>query len=859
MNTRRNSLLDEIFTTALGLDGADRTRYIDDRCRNDPNLARQVADLLRASEGSDDSLARRFGDIRERVWQSVASEEETTGEDLSGELVDIWRLERRLARGGLATVYLARRDDGAFDQRVAFKVLRRGLDTDDLVARFRAERQILSALEHPSIARILDGGALADGRPYLVLEYVDGEPITAHCERHGVDVRGRISLLREVLRALHHAHRHLVVHRDVKPSNILVSAGGHVALLDFGIAKLLDPLAVPGASTRTRTGVSLLTPGYGSPEQKAGEPVTTASDIYQVGLVMYELLCGERPPAVSGGDGDSTPRLPSVLLRGTPAYTEVRGDLDAITRKAMHPDPTQRYASADEMSTDLGRYLHGLPVIARADTLRYRLAKLTRRKPWLLPGAAVAVLAVALYVATLTVYSKRIVHEERLAAAAGQFMVDLFRSPDPYAPADPERGREITVVEALEIGQQRVRSELADQPELKASLLASISDVYSSLDQNREAILLREEALALEREIHGDRSAEVVASLRLLGNSYAAVGDLERADSSFAEQLSLARSLYSTEAADLAAAEVASALHARNRGDFLEFGSLMPQAIDRLRRSPRSDPQTLIDALIASAEQHGMENAEAAFAAIDEAANVADTFFGGDSLQAAAVRIRLASSLTMFGDYSRSEQNFLMAIPVLESRLGENHGTTLSALNNLGFLYHRRNDHAMAEETHARLLARQIGKRGPAHRAVADSYQNLAGAITQLGRYDESVPLHRDAYRIYKEVLNDDNYIIAFPLLSIAYAELQRNEAAAAEAAAREALVRFEATVGGSYLEGVARCLLGLSLEQQGRAEEGGALVLGAHELMRTASVPEPYPSLCRLPAAVPQAIAGSG
>lgn len=858
MNATLTSLLDEIFTAALGLEGLDREQYIHDRCRDDLDLARQVRELLAASEVSDEALASRFREIRERMWQSVVAEEETSGEDLSGRLIHIWRLERRIARGGLATVYLAKRDDGAFDQRVAFKVLRRGLDTDDVVARFRAERQILSALEHPSIARILDGGALADGRPYLVLEYVDGEPITTHCKRHGVELRGRIGLLIDVLHALHHAHQHLVVHRDVKPSNILVSAEGHVALLDFGIAKLLDPLALPGASTRTRTGVALLTPGYGSPEQRAGEAVTTASDIYQVGLVMYELLCGQRPAAISGRDADGTLTPPSVLLRGTPAYTEVRGDLDAITRKAMHVDPTQRYASADEMSTDLRRCLDGLPVIARPDTLRYRLAKLTKRKPWLLPAAAVAVLAVALYVATLTVYSKRIAHEERLAAAARQFMVDLFRSPDPYAPADPERGREITVVEALEIGQQRVRAELADQPELKASLLASISDVYSSLDQNREAILLREEALALEREIHGERSGQVVASLRLLGNSYATTGDLEQADSYLDEQHAIARSLYSTGAVELAAAEIASAMHARNRGDFLEFGILLPQAIDRLRRSPRSDPQMLIDALIASAEQHGMEDAVAAFAAIDEAAAVADSVFGADSLQAAAVRIRLASSLTMFGDYSRSEQNFLAAIPVLESSLGENHGSTLGALNNLGFLYHRRKDHAMAEEIHATLLKRRMGRFGPAHRAVADSYQNLASAITQLGRYKESVPLHREAYRIYREVLNDDNYIIAFPLLSIAYAELQRNESAEAEAAAREALARFEATVGGSYLEGVARCLLGLSLEQQGRVEEGGPFITGSHELMRTGSVPEPYPSLCRMPDAAAESIVDS-
>jgi serine/threonine-protein kinase len=849
LNRIRNTLLDRIFTDALDLTGKERDEFIRDRCRDDPELEQQVRSLMQASEASEDAMAQRFGDIRERLWQSVLTEEENSEEDLSGQRVNAWRLKKRIARGGLATVYLAKRDDGAFDQTVAFKVLRRGLDTDDVVARFRAERQILSALDHPSIARIFDGGALDDGRPYLVLEYVDGLPITSHCERYGVNIHGRVALLIEVLRALHHAHQHLVVHRDVKPSNVLVSAEGQVALLDFGIAKLLDPLAMPGASTMTRTGVSLLTPGYGSPEQRAGETVTTASDIYQVGLVMYELLSGQRPFEKPRKTGDADPVEPSHFLRGTPEYADVQGDLDAIARRAMHTDRTQRYASADEMSTDLRRYLDGLPVIARPDTLRYRLTKLTKRKPWLLPAVTVTVLAVALYVATLTAYSKRIAHEERLAAAAQQFMVDLFRSPDPYAPADAERGREITVVEALAIGERRVRTELDDQPELKASLLASISDVYASLDQNQEAILLREEALALERDIYGARSEQVADSLRLLGDKYTAIGENERAASAFDEQLAIAREVYSADAPELAAAEIAAAIHAANQGNVAASRGLLQQAVAKLRKAPHHDPQTLINALIASAEQHGMEEADAAFAAVAEAGNIADSVFGTASLQAALVRVRLASTMTMFGDYERSEQNFLEAIPVLEARLGKDHGSTLSALNNLGYLYHRRKDQVMAEQIHAELLERQIAKRGPVHRAVADVYQNLAGAITHLGRYDESIPLHQQAYEIYKSVLNEDNYMIAFPLLSIAYAELQRNNAAAAERAAREALSRFEATVSGTFLEGVARCLVGLSLEQQGRTAEGGAMVSSSHELMKTGSIPDPYPALCRFPA----------
>ena len=848
MNTPRRKLVDEIYSGALALSGKEREAFLDERTKDDPPLRRHLLSLLQASEALDENLADRFSGIRERLWRSMLASEDGGEEDLSGQHVGVWLIERRIARGGLATVYLARRDDGAFQQIVALKVLRRGLDTDDVIARFRVERQILSALEHPAITQILDGGALEDGRPYLVLEYVDGLPITTYCQKNDVGIRGRVALLIDVLRALHHAHKHLVVHRDVKPSNVLISTEGHVALLDFGIAKLLDPCSLPGASMMTRTGVSLLTPGYASPEQHAGRPVSTASDIYQVGLVMYELLTGKQPLDAPPDGNERGPLWPSRVLRGTPQYKLVRGDLDAITFKAMHVDPAQRYASADEMVSDLNRYLDGLPVIARPDTLGYRFVKLARRRPWLVPVVAISVLGVAAYVATLTIYSTRLAREERLAAASQQFMVDLFRSPDPYAPADEERGRDITVVEALRIGQRRVRSDLGDQPELRASLLVSISDVYGSLDRGDDAIELREEALGLQRQIYGNRSREVIASLRFLGGWYEGKGDLDRADNLFNEQLTLARELFEDDDPELGLAEVASGKHEDFKGNTSPGQELMLAGVEKLRQAPEQYAQTLITTLIALAERYGMESEEWAFGAIEEAQNVANTVFGPDSLQAALVRVRLASSMTIFGDYGGSERNFKAAIPVLESRLGEDDSTTLGALNNLGYLYNRRNDYANAERIHRELLERQIEKHGPVHRAVADSYQNLAGAITQLGRYDESIPLHRKAYEIYKAVLNDDNYIIAFPLLSTAYAELQRHDARAAEAAAREALSRFEASVPGTFFEGVARCLLGLSLEQEGSNEKGKALVESSRELMKTGSIPDPYPALCGVP-----------
>jgi tetratricopeptide (TPR) repeat protein len=257
----------------------------------------------------------------------------------------------------------------------------------------------------------------------------------------------------------------------------------------------------------------------------------------------------------------------------------------------------------------------------------------------------------------------------------------------------------------------------------------------------------------------------------------------------------------------------------------------------------------MITALIVSAEYYGMESPEEALQAVSRASQIADLAFGADSLQAALVQVRLASTMTTYGDYENSEKNFRASVPVLEAKLGEDHSSTLSALNNLGYLYSFKGDDAKAEGIHRSLLERNIAKHGPVHRAVADSYQNLASAINEQGRFDESIPMHRSAYTIYREIFNNQHYMIAFPLLSIAKVELERGNAKAAEMASREARARFESTAPGTFLEGVARCLTGLSLEQQGDTERGNAMVESSHSLMATGNIPDPYPELCRLPA----------
>lgn len=843
-------LVDEIFSAALELDGTERAHFVGERCAASEALKSRVLQLLAAADDEENALDSRLTGVRERMMENVLAgkkEGRPDAEDLSGQRVDSWRLTKRLARGGLATVYLANRDDGEYDQRAAFKVLRRGLDTDDLVARFRTERQILSALEHPGIAKILDGGALDDGRPYLVLEFVDGNPVTENAREANLSLHQRIELLQQVLRALQHAHRHLIVHRDIKPSNILVSADGHVSLLDFGIAKLLDPEALPGASTLTRTGMSMLTPGYSSPEQQAGDAVTTASDIYQVGAVLYELLTEKRPQVVAKDGNAAGLPAPSSLLKGKAGFNAVRGDLDAIVQKAMHVDPTQRYSSAEEMDADLQRFLDGRPVLAQPDTVRYRLGKLNKRNPWLFPAALAAVIVIVGFVSTLLAYNKELRVEQERALQAQNFLINVLSSADPFRPADPDLGRDITVVEALDLGVERLDDDLLQDRALKGSVMSSVAAVYASLDQHEKAIRLQEDALEIQRDLYGPNSEEVFDSLKLLAEGFRKMGDYESAASLSAELLATAEAAFGHDHPSWGEAKAVSAEMAFSLGHLEEAEAELQEAVANLRRAPDDYAQALVRALLLLAALNTWDNNSEAMGYVDEAERVSKRRYGSSSLSLALVLAQRASVHSSAARYAEAEADFKRSIGIYEHRIGREHSATLSTLNNLGILYNRMGRPAQAAELYADVLARYQEKFGEKHRTVADSYQNLATAWTREGRYADSIPMHQKAYELYREVLPNEQEVVAYPLLSKAYAEVKSGLYEDAEVTARTALEIAERTVEGKYIVGVARCLLARSLEGQGDSA-ADATMAEAHRLLVGSVVSDTYRRFCRVP-----------
>jgi non-specific serine/threonine protein kinase/serine/threonine-protein kinase len=379
----------EVFGAALTLASEERAAFLDEACGGDGELRREVDQLLAAHDAAGGFLSSSIGLDRDGDAEADALEP-------GPQRIGPYQILDTIAHGGMGTVYLAVRDDDAFRKTVALKLVRAGRQSDYFQRRFRQERQILAGFQHPNVAAVLDGGTTEDGQPYLVMEYVEGQPITQFCAARGMGTRERLVLFRTVCGAVHYAHQNLVVHRDIKPANVLVDGHGVPKLLDFGIAKLLASGVEPEMAP-TATVLPMMTPEYASPEQVRGQPVTTASDVYSLGVLLYELLAGRRPYEVQADSLEAIvqsvcrtePRAPSEAVTGRlgttrpagtlPTASELRGDLDTIVLKALRKEPERRYRTAHELSEDLRRHLQGLPVTARADTIGYRAGKFVRR------------------------------------------------------------------------------------------------------------------------------------------------------------------------------------------------------------------------------------------------------------------------------------------------------------------------------------------------------------------------------------------------------------------------------------------------------------------------------------------------
>ena len=497
----------ELLEKVLDIEPAARPAAIDELCDGDEELRRRLETLLALETEADDYLEGSVID--------VPAELEV------GSRLGPYRIVELIGRGGMGAVYRATRELD-FEKAVAIKIIRQGLPRSLVVRRFHIERQILARLEHPGIARLLDGGTTADGCPYLVMEHIDGVPILDYCRDHGFDLRRRLELFLQVLEAVAYAHRRLVVHRDLKPDNILITPDGTAKLLDFGIAKLLDPTEALSAEL-TLPAERPMTLLYASPEQVRRQSITTASDIYSLGVVLHHLLTGKSPYPLTHGSWsemvrvvcERQPELPSSLL---PAGTQRRGlvgDVDAILLQALRKEPHRRFASVERFADDIRHFFEHRPVRARRSTWLYRSSKLFRRRP-AATGAVVLLVVFSLASTGLWRRAERqrveAVRDQVRAERVAGLLSDVFRSADP----DTARGAMLSAQSIVDQARARLSATTEDEPELEADMASTLARLYTDLGLHDHAAELLERCIELRRGLHPDGHPELDAAVHEL-------------------------------------------------------------------------------------------------------------------------------------------------------------------------------------------------------------------------------------------------------------------------------------------------------------------------------------------------------
>ncbi|HEY6984719.1 MAG TPA: serine/threonine-protein kinase [Rhodanobacteraceae bacterium] len=747
MDAPRYQTLKRIFLGARELSGDARSQYLEAECAGNPALRDEVASLLAADADGLFLAQPHF----------PADTPSDLGIDRG------YRVLRELARGGMGVVYLAERMDGAYSGQVAIKLLTgAALLQAEGIPRLRQERQILARLDHPNIARLLDGGATAGGLPYLVMEYVDGTPIDTYCIDKRGDLASRLDLFLKVCDAVAYAHANLVVHRDLKPSNILVTRSGEPKLLDFGIAKILEETE---NDRLTQDGAHLLTPRYASPEQVSGAPVSTASDVYTLGVVMYELLTGASPypaasttkPALLKAITEFEPARASVLARrhtgpdAMPATfaARLRGDLDAIVRKALSKQPADRYSSVEALAADLRRQRTGRPIAARRGTALYRARKFLRRH-WL--GTAAASAFVGLCLAFLLGLDRQLAQtriERDKAEQVARFVTELFRVADP----SESRGNSVTAREILDRGAKRLVGAETQLPQpVKASMLELMGTVYRRLGLTAQAEPLLVAAVSARRlDSREDRASAT-----------AALAELRYDQGRFADAVSLVSPVIA---------------------EYHEMG-LARDAASRL----------LLDLGQADIRLGKREDAERA---LDEALRLRRAEFGDDSVEVADTLNAWVNLTRERGDIDRTERYFREALAIYEKHDADP-WTTAKLRNNLGLLLLDRGDYAHSEPLLEQALASLRQLLGEEHPAIAMALANVASVKGRLGKYAEAQPLLETAYKLRLKLLGADNGLTATAQANLGYGLYSLGRFAEADDQLEAALKTQEATLGSN-------------------------------------------------------------
>jgi serine/threonine-protein kinase len=744
-------------------------------------VVNEVQRLLRASVNADRRVELAIEQVAVDLTQSGALPPGLTSPELKfqpGSMLGVFRVEEELGRGGMSTVYLASRSDQEFEQKVAIKVLRRNFSNPEQERRLLAERQILAHLSHPNIARLLDGGRTPDGWPYFVMEVIDGLPIDRYCDDHRLSLAQRIRLFQKVCKAVHYAHRNLVVHRDIKPSNVLVAADGEPKLLDFGIAKVLDPaFSYENTATVNRMG----TPGYTSPEQILGHPITTASDVYNLGVLLYQLLTGCRPYEFS----DSTPgrEIEAAILSKPPILPSIApidgqiaaarkerpdslkrrlsGDLDNIVLTALRQEPERRYKSVEHLAEDLDRYLGGHPVRARTDSLLYRTHKFIRRH-WV--GVATTlgtVLISVLFVIALVRQQADTELQRDRAEQVSQMLVSLFELGGP----NPSKGNSLTARELLDLGREQLDL-LEAQDETQAMLRDTLGGLYEELGLFGEAEELYQLAYRQRLDELGEADPLVAESLYSLARAMARSGDLARAIPFFREALELRREYLGEDHPDVAASLNGLALALHEIGQYGTAGVQYQLALAQSERLTGAKSLQTVKILgnlaLLLYDQGEYDQAEQMFRqALDGYQS-----FDGPGTMYAEMLDGLAQTMLAQGDTEAAEATAREALSMRHEMLGMSHPEVARSLAHLASVALLRSPaEALPLATEA-LLQRQQWL-GQENAETAESLAILAAIQAAMGRVEEAESLYRQAIEIYAASLGPTHQLTARPVAEL--------------------------------------------------------------------------------------------
>ncbi len=817
MSSERWSQIEEVFVAALEKGPDSRPTFLDESCKDDPELRREVDSLL-ASHVEAEGL------LETPAFAFAGGMFEATAKPAGGSRIGPYKLEREIDEGGMGVVFLATRDDDQYQKRVAVKLIKHGFDTETIRRRFRHERQILANLEHQNIARLLDGGTSADGRPYLVMEFVEGEPITRYSDAHQMTIEQRLKLFLKVCAAVHFAHQNLVIHRDIKPGNVLVTESGEPKLLDFGIAKLLAQ-DEQSPDEHTVTLMRVMTPDYASPEQVRGEQVTTATDVYSLGVLLYELLCGERPYKLKNRRAEdyaqiicnSEPEKPSTAAARTGSSSGeqqettrnpklLRGDLDNIVLMAMRKEPARRYASVAQFMEDVKRHLEGLPVIARHDTFRYRASKFVQRNK---VGVAAACLVALTLIAGViaTVWQSRIASRQAREAAAQRDKAQLERTKAErvnellqamLSSADPnKRGSNVKVSELLTDAERRADVDLASQPEMQAQVRRTIGNTYVGLGLLTEGERSLRQSLEAYQRLFGNSHPETAKTLYDLGQLMRAKGDFDQAERLFTEALIIQRTaapqgdintattlcflgvvLFQHGKTDESEAKTRESLtmtrglvgenHINVPVDLNQLG-LVEEYRGRLQEAENYYRQAIagfktlgtrsaLEALVKMNFATNLTN-QKKYAEADEsfrdAIQTSTELYGSDHYNVAIVMTHYGRMYFLKGDFGRSEQILNEALAIMRKALPKGHPESAQTLVTLGIVLTRANKASQAEPYLREALDIRLKVLPAGHWTTANTKSILGECLTAQKRFAVAEPLLKEGYEEIKTALGE--------------------------------------------------------------------------------------------------------